>query len=181
MKRILLFSLLVVLGSCFNEPQEIGEVQGLKPIYLPEEAAAFEITSSIPFGNLGKIVYAEPFILINERYKGIHIINNMDPENPEKVSFVQIPGNTDFTIKSGYLYANSGVDLVTYQFDQDFSASSLEDFELEQVNLKEEFFGVRPDTRVPPDYNGFFECVDVNGGIVVGWESTIIINPECRT
>ncbi len=180
MKRILLFFLTtVLLSSCFSEPQELGSVEGLKPIYLAESENITAITAAVPFLNLGKIVYAEPYILINEQYKGIHLIDNTNPEDPQKINFVQIPGNTDFTVREGYLYANSGVDLVTYRFENALSQTA--DLAFEEVHVIEEFFGVRPDTRVPPNYSGFFECVNPEAGVVVGWESTIIDDPECRT
>ena len=180
MKRILLLSLItVLLSSCFTEPEERGSVEGVRPVYLNESENVASLNSATPFLNLGKIVYAEPYILINERYKGVHIIDNSNPEEPEKISFVQIPGNTDFTVRGEYLYANNGVDLVTYRFGNILSQAA--DFAFEEVNVIEEFFGVRPDTRVPPNYSGFFECVDPEAGIVVGWETTIIEDPECRT
>lgn len=180
MKRMLLYSLMAIMvSSCITEPDELRTVVGLKPVYLVETEAITGITAATPFLSLGKIVYAEPYILINEQYRGIHIIDNTNPEDPQKLSFVQIPGNTDFTVKGDYLYANKGVDLVTYKFAVDIS--QLADSAIEEVNVIEEFFGVRPDTRVPPNYSGFFECVDPEAGIVVGWESTIIDDPECRT
>jgi hypothetical protein len=40
----------------------------------------------------GKIYYKFPYIYVNEKYKGIHLINNSDPQNPVKEGFIVAPG-----------------------------------------------------------------------------------------
>jgi len=121
--------------------------------------------------------------LINERFRGIHVVDNTDPKNPIKLNFIQIPGNTDFTIRSGYLYANHGSDFKAFVFGLEASSLSLE-FQLEETCVLSDFFTGGEDSATlgsfPPNYNGFFECVDPAKGIVINWEETTLIDPECR-
>ena len=52
------------------------------------------------------------YIYIVELYKGVHVVNNSDPTQPEVVYFINIPGCVDIAIKDEQLYAHSAVDLV---------------------------------------------------------------------
>lgn len=62
--------------------------------------------------NPGKIYYKSPYIYINERYKGVHVINNSDPYNPVKEGFIVAPGCIDMAIKGNVMYLDNSVDLV---------------------------------------------------------------------
>ena len=77
------------------------------PIYLEHD----QLKSSIKFeGNdedlkqPGRIYFEDDYIYINEYYEGIHIIDNSDPSNPDKIGFIEIPGNLDLAIKGNILY-----------------------------------------------------------------------------
>lgn len=172
------------ITACVTDDPTIIEVDGMKPIYIPEEENFIAVQEPRAFGDLGKIVYAQPYLLINERFRGIHVVDNTDPSNPVKVNFIQIPGNTDFTIKSGFLYANHGSDFKAFAISLlDSSSLSLE-FDLVETCVLPEFFNSSEDNVTeglfPPNYNGFFECVDPEKGIVINWEETRLIDPECR-
>lgn len=84
------------------------------PVYISEA----ELRSSIailPAEDIvapGKIFYKSPYIFVNELNKGIHIINNIDPSNPQNIAFIKIPGNIDISVKNNTLYADSYIDLV---------------------------------------------------------------------
>ncbi len=185
MHRFLLLFSLVWLSSCIESPiVESQSFEGLKPIYISEEENVVEVQEARGFENLGKIVYAAPYLLINERFKGIHVVDNTDPSNPIKLSFIQIPGNTDFTLKDQYLYANHGSDLKTFLLGADASNLGLAYFNFEETQLIPDFFGESGENSIvslfPPNYTGFFECVDPDAGIVIGWDTAILSNPECR-
>ena len=68
----------------------------------------------------GKMYFYNNYILINERYEGVHVINNNDPQNPINEAFLHIPGNLDIAIKDNHLYADNYVDLLTIDIS-DFS------------------------------------------------------------
>jgi glutaredoxin len=63
--------------------------------------------------NPGKIYYKSPYIFVNERYKGVHVINNSDPYKPVKEGFIVAPGCIDMAVKGNMMYLDNSVDLVT--------------------------------------------------------------------
>ena len=38
-------------------------------------------------------------IFVSERYRGIHVIDNSDPESPQDIAFIRVPGNIDIAMK----------------------------------------------------------------------------------
>jgi hypothetical protein len=79
---------------------------------VAEVRDAVGVTTPQVLEKVGKIYYRHPFVFINEVQKGIHIINNTDPKNPQKVAFINIPGNVDMAVKGNILYADNYIDLV---------------------------------------------------------------------
>ncbi len=61
----------------------------------------------------GKIFFAGNYILINEKQKGIHIIDNTDATNPQNIGFVKIIGNRDLAVRNNKLYVDNYMDLLT--------------------------------------------------------------------
>ncbi len=86
------------------------------PVYMSweefREAAGVRPPSDIK--KRGKIYVKDQYLYINEPNKGIHIYDNTDPENPVARCFLNIPGNTDLSIKGSFLYADSYVDLLVF-------------------------------------------------------------------
>ncbi|MDR2118567.1 MAG: hypothetical protein LBP25_03420 [Tannerellaceae bacterium] len=64
--------------------------------------------------NPGKIYAKPPYIYVNERYKGVHVINNTDPAHPVKEGFISAPGCMDMAVKGDILYLDNSVDLVAF-------------------------------------------------------------------
>ena len=62
--------------------------------------------------NPGKIYVKDNYLFINEVKKGIHIIDNSNPSLPKTISFIQILGNVDISVKGNILYADSYTDFV---------------------------------------------------------------------
>ena len=52
--------------------------------------------------------------MVNDVNKGIHIIDNSNPDNPQKIACINIKANKDMEIKGDYLYADSLMDLVVF-------------------------------------------------------------------
>jgi hypothetical protein len=52
------------------------------------------------------------YILVGENNKGIHIFDNVNMQNPQKMSFIQIPFNSEFYVKDNFLYAESLYDVI---------------------------------------------------------------------
>ncbi len=165
----------IFLSSCgpcddcdgINFPK--GEVEGLKPIYGSlEEVKAIHIESARDLENPGKIYVKGQYLYINERSKGIHIIDNSDPSAPINVSFIDIPGNIDIAAKGNIFYVDNYKDLV-----------AIEIINPQTINIVKRIEGAVPYNGEAPSEGGYFECVDASKGIVIGWEQATLISPEC--
>lgn len=98
--------------ACMDEYFE--EITANVPVYMDYEAFrnAVAPTGARDLKNPGKIYFKDNFIFVNEEYEGIHIIDNTNPENPQNVAFLEIPGNLDMAVKDNILFADSYIDLV---------------------------------------------------------------------
>ncbi len=84
------------------------------PIYLSYDELRNAVRSLPPRALVepGKILIKDNFFYISEKKAGVHVIDNSDPQNPNNVAFINIPGNIDLAIRGETLYADSYVDLV---------------------------------------------------------------------
>lgn len=62
--------------------------------------------------NPGKIFTSAEVLLIGEEGKGIHVIDNSNPENPVTTAFINVPGNREFFVRDNTIYAESYYDMV---------------------------------------------------------------------
>ncbi|QDA58810.1 LVIVD repeat-containing protein [Hymenobacter jejuensis] len=85
------------------------------PILIKHDVLEQSVASLAPrpMRNTGKIYLQGRYIFVNERFEGIHVIDNQDPAHPQIVSFLRIPGNIDMAMQDNLLYADNGPDLVT--------------------------------------------------------------------
>lgn len=130
-------------------------------VSLEEFRAEPDIIGPQPINKSGKIYAYANFIFVNEPYKGIHIIDNTNPQAPLKTGFITIAGNVDISVKDNYLYADSLQDLIVLDI------SDLNN--IQQVSRLE---GVLQDNIAWPVEA---EIVDATGWnseseILVGWE-----------
>lgn len=168
--RLLAMCSLLFLMSCERDDLV---VMGMSPIYYSFDDFS-KIKSEVPrnYQNLGKIVTNGNYIYINEINLGIHVIDNTDPTNPKQIRFWNIPGNREFTINDGILYANNGKHLLVLDVTNPESISIVkvikDQYEYEQL---EEY---------PQNYYGWFQCYEPELGLLLGWEKKEIINPKCK-
>jgi hypothetical protein len=104
-------------------------------------------------------------ILINERNRGIHVINNRVRERPQNVAFIEIPGNIDMAVKDGYLYVDSFTDLVV------LNIGDIND--IKTVYKKEKVFPYDPMQAAPIADKESGECYDYDykdDAFVIGFE-----------
>lgn len=59
-----------------------------------------------PIKNPGKLFVLGNNVYVNEKGKGIHVIDNTNPSNPITKGFIVIPGNLDVAVKNNILYAD---------------------------------------------------------------------------
>lgn len=85
-----------------------------EPVYLAPSEYRIDpvVEAARPLKNPGKIYLYGNLILINERAKGIHVIDNANPAAPDNFAFINIPGNIDIAIKANTLYADNYTDLL---------------------------------------------------------------------
>src|SRR5690606_2169924 len=74
--------------------------------------APAEFLANRPMENTGTIYVYGNYIFVNEFQKGIHVLDNQNPAAPQPIGYIDIPGNTHFTIKNDILYANKLEDLL---------------------------------------------------------------------
>lgn len=119
MKKIALVLAVISLAlvSCEkNNDSEYADYLVATPVMmnLTEFRNSVDILPPQPIKESGKIYAYKDYIFVNDKYKGVHIIDNSDPENPQKISFIDIAGNVDISIKDDILYADSIMDLMIF-------------------------------------------------------------------
>lgn len=67
---------------------------------------------SFSYAQIGKIWYTDAYLYVNIPGNGVVILNNLDPQNPQKIGYIDIAGNIDLAVRGNYLYANSHQDLL---------------------------------------------------------------------
>lgn len=115
-----------------------------EPVFITQEEfdAPAEYTLARPMENTGTIYAYGSYIFVNEFQRGIHIIDNHNPQSPNVKGFIEIPGNTHFTVKSNMLYANKLEDLVVLDItnvDQPLQVNRISDvFQLHRAQSSDQ-------------------------------------------
>ena len=174
--RYLLFLLLSTgLTACFTEPDLAplpAQTTGLAPLYAADgDWQRIERQAPQAITQLGKLYYKDGYLFATEIGQGIHVFDNTDPESPEKIAFLRIPGCSELSIKGQVLYANNVTDLVSL----DLSNPAV----LPLLDRQRDVFK-RAGGLFPEDYRGFFECADPARGTVLAWYETELSNPQCQ-
>jgi hypothetical protein len=164
----------LLLQACQPDKLDVtGKVLGYKPIYS-NDASLFNIQNlpAQPVKNAGKIYVKGNYIFQNEIGEGIHIIDNSNTANAQRVGFIKIKGSEEISIKGNYLYSNNYTDLVTIDITNIAQA-------VEVNRIKNTFINTNS-SYAPPVRSSYFECVDISKGVVVGWAQDSVLNPKCR-
>jgi hypothetical protein len=74
--------------------------------------AKVKSAAGIDVANAGKLFVIGNYVFLNEKEKGIHVIDNTNPANPINKAFITIPGNTDLWVSNNILYANCYTDFL---------------------------------------------------------------------
>ena len=164
------FLILILTGCNFNEVQtDINEpTTGYQPIYASSSASEIKLLPPQQIREPGKIYIYDPYLLVNEKNRGIHIFDNTNPSNPKPVAYAEILGNSDLAIKNDVLYADHIGNLVALKLN---NFQSLE--QIGSLPINQWLMGVPP----PPE--SYFECIEKSKGIVVAWKLTEIQNKNC--
>ena len=112
--------------------------------------------------NPGKIYYKDQVIYLNEKFKGVHVIDNSDPANPQNIGFINIPGCIDIAIKNNSLFADNATDLVAIDISN-----------LQNLTLTDRIPNVFPEST-PPDLDyipyPFTPSNRPRNTVIVAWE-----------
>ncbi len=168
MKNTTLFYLLcaILLLSCEKNEVPVETYEVAIPVTMRVADFRASVTFEEPkeIEQSGKIYVYENYIFINDNLKGIMVVDNTD-FRPEKIKYINIPLNTDIAIKDDVLYANSGMDLVTFDISNIYEIKILERLENVFTNNYPEL----PGTAAFADFNNF------------NWEEEVIIGYTLET
>ncbi|OJU49579.1 MAG: hypothetical protein BGN96_10805 [Bacteroidales bacterium 45-6] len=152
---VVAFSLLLFTSSSI----EYSDKRAYAPVFIKRselEKSVVYISEGRDLLDPGKIYVYGKYILVNERYKGIHLIDNSRPEAPRNIAFITVPGCLDMAVKDGILYVDNAVDLVA--------------FDLTSHLVTNRIRNILPPPSSPDNMRYYRPEAGVRGKILVGWE-----------
>ncbi|MEO0505845.1 MAG: hypothetical protein AAF090_06795 [Bacteroidota bacterium] len=163
--RVLLSITALAFVACDNneDDSDYAEYQVARPIIMSKAdfAASVEVVPPQPIDESGKVYAYDDYIFINDKSKGVHVIDNANPAQPIRIAFIEIPGNVDISVKNNYLYADSLSDLVVLDI------SDINN--IQQINR---MVDVLPEGIVYPFEVDIieYESYDYENEVLVGWD-----------
>lgn len=167
-KKVLLILSLIVLtfASCDGNDDNDGYADYLvaRPLVMSkaEFTNSVDIIAPRPIDESGKIYTYQDYIFINDKYEGVHVIDNSNPQQPQKISFIKIPGNVDISVKDNFLFADSLMDLVVLDISDMNNIEQVN--RLENVLYNNVFWPFEADIVEYEEY-------DYGTEILIGWET----------
>lgn len=128
-KPLVIITLMAILfSSCWSYWDDYRVESAYRPVLMlrSDLESSIKVQEPKSIEKYGKIYRKDSLLFINEPYEGIHIYDNSDPQNPENLGFINIPGNIDIAMKGDILYADNAVDLVTMRLNADHSITILD-------------------------------------------------------
>lgn len=166
-RMILLLFVLTALGfiSCNDvDDGKYAEYLVAKPLKMSKAdfKKAIDVIAPIPMDESGKIYVYGDYIFVNEKYEGVHVVDNSDPKAPKKIAFIKIPGNVDVSVKGNYLYADSITDLIVLDIS-----------DINNIRTVNRLENVLRDNVIFPFEVDIYEWqeIDYENDIVIGWET----------
>jgi len=75
--------------------------------------SSYSVREDFPIEKPGNIYTYGELLLVGEKFKGIHILNNSNPSSPQPLKFIDLKGNGNFSIQNNILFAENGPDLLS--------------------------------------------------------------------
>ena len=158
---MLLWLVLPMLSSCIETVDPMPD-SAYQPILMSRAQLdnSIKMLAPQPISNAGKLYQYGPYILVNERYKGVHLIDNREPAAPKKLGFLQVLGNIDFAVKENVLYVDNALDLVAIDLN-----------DLHNLRVSKRVRDVFP-AMLPPDNlsSSYDRAGAPKDAVIVGWE-----------
>lgn len=117
----LLLGIAMLFGGCLKDTCEVSRTYNIyTPVYRSAESIRQGVAVEAPraLRQPGKIYSYGPFLLVNELREGLHIFDNSNPSAPQALAFLAIPGNADMAVYQNTLYADSYMDLLTFDIGE---------------------------------------------------------------
>ena len=155
----------VLFSACdFNASQTV-RYQINEPIVIPMEKFrnSVQISDARNLTTIGKMCFYNGYLYISDPRKGIHIIDNQNPEHPQIKSYIELQGNSNLCIHNNRLYADAWIDLLWF----DLSNPAEPRLEGRLLNAFSEVLPEIPNIH-PYDYELVSKAKQ--NGVVVGWE-----------
>ena len=156
---VLLLVLIVILGSC--EDRRFQTLTANVPVYISwdELRSSYGFDASRTIEKPGKIYFTDQVIDINECLEGVHLVDISDPGDPQKIGFINAPGNIDIAIKDSVLFLDSYTDLLLVDISDPRSP--------EKIKRVEDVF-----EYTLPEYDMDYPLatIEEEKGVVTGWE-----------
>jgi len=134
------------------------------PLMMSQEEFrnSVDILPPEPIQESGKIYAYKNYIFVNDKYRGVHVIDNSDPNSPKKVTFIKIAGNVDVSVKDDFLYADSIMDLMVFDISDINNIKTVKRLE----NVLQQYLNWPVEADI-------FEWQNAGAGaeIQVGWET----------
>ena len=136
-----------------------------EPLYMSWEdyKSSFKNFEEQEFQNPGKIYTYKGNKFVHEEDHGVHVYKVEDPSNPEYLTFLKIPGNSDIAIRGDYLYANSFSNLIA------FDVTDLENAKVEHIEVN----------AFLPTYRYGHKVFDSELGYAAQWRRDEVLEFEC--
>lgn len=116
----IIFMSLILLTGCFKDKcQQFFTYTKYNPVYMSYDELRSSVASESPreLKNPGKIYLKDQYVFVSEMNEGIHVIDNSNPETPENIAFIRVPGNIDISVRGNIMYVDSYIDLVAINID----------------------------------------------------------------
>lgn len=162
---------LLCLAGCTPQDAPNDDGRAWVPVYVQmTDMDDISVTNARTTEKAGKIYALGNYIFQNDLNKGIHIIDNTNRANPQKIGFINIPFNTEFAVRGNYIYANNVNDLVVID---------ISDVLHPQVTKRIDKAFPYINQKYPPQ-SGRFVCPDPARGVVVDWKLQDVKSTNCR-
>ena len=158
---LLLMVLMAAMSACKDRTTELITYDANVPVYMPydEFRASFLKSAPAEISHPGKMYFKDGYLFVNEYSKGIHVIDNTDPSNPEKIAFYEILGNVDMAIKGNVLFADSYIDLLAIDITDINNPVEID-------RIENVFPEIVPEGELWYPY----AMVDKSQGVIIDWE-----------
>lgn len=153
---------ILLFSCCKDKTFEKRTFTANVPLYMSFDelrTAAINSETSKTLTNPGKIYIKDNFLFINDKNKGIHIIDNTNPQSPQNIAYINIPGNSEIAVKENTLYANSFIDLVAIDITDP-----------QTIKISARINDVFPVTLPETGNNYPIYKIEKDKGVVVGWQ-----------